>query len=188
MYKNYPIIVSLFISMMLCGCGNSQNQSASIEKSIPAKISEATSVAEACNLLNGTTWHYTENLSTSEIGCWLKVSFNNGQYVSYYAMPSDGKWTEGGRGEYEISEGRYSNTGEKYIAVNWKGKAKQEWLDYDAEFALTLDNFQLNVGSEQMDAIAHLNNINKYGFGGAAFRRTKYSATGVMDFGDYNWK
>lgn len=161
--------------------------------SIESKIKNVKTKVEAEKLINGTTWHYTENLSTSEIGNWIKVTFNNGKYITYYANPADGEWTKGGEGSYKIEEGRYSNTGEKYISVLWEGDMIVErMIPLSCEFALTLDNFQLNITSKMLDGISHMNNL----FSGMDFTSAHYSAatrkkanwTGQMKFGDYIWK
>lgn len=178
------------IVMLIQSCGNNETKqsiSQVPQKTIPEKIQEATSLQEVKNLIDGTTWHYTENLSTSKIGGWLKVIFNNGNYITYYAKPSDGKWTEGGRGQYEIKEGRYSNTGEKYYGVSWNGDMKFDWVTIPCEMIMTIDKdgFQLNVGSSLMRGMNSLT----MGIQGAAYYNATHNQTytGSMEFGDYSW-
>lgn len=182
------------IAIIMPSCGNKENTSQQIvpqknipQKTIPQKIQEANSVQEIKNLIDGTTWHYTENLSNSQIGGWLKVTFKNGEYITYYAQPSDGKWTEGGRGKYEVSEGRYSNTGTKYYAVSWKGDMNIAPFTIPCEMTMTMDKdgFQLNVGSSLMNGMNSLTMGIKEG---AYYNAThKNVFTGVMEYGDYKW-
>ena len=164
-----------------------QNQTSTPQKSIPERIMEATAQEEVSSLLNGTTWHYTEDLSKSEIGGWLKVVFNDGQYTTYYANPSDGAWTEGGRGTYNVSEGRYANTGGKYFAVSWEGTMKFDYLEIPCEMTMTIDKagFQLNVGSSLMRG---MNNLTM-GIQEGAYYNATHNQTykGMMEFGDYSW-
>ena len=176
---------------LLTNCSKSKNTQsvAVIEKPIPEKLMESQNIKEISNLLNGTTWHYTEDLTTSEIGGWLKVKFNNGQFVTYYATPQDGKWTEGGRGKYEVSEGRYANTGEKYYAVSWEGKMMFDRLDLPCEMVMTIGKkgFQLNVTSSVFNAMKAITmGVNEAAYYAATHKDQVFS--GRMEFGDYEWK
>ena len=130
-------------------------------------------------MLNGTTWHYTQNLDDSEIGCWLKVEFKDGNYTSYYALPSEGKWTKDTSGAFEIHEGRYANTGKRYISVYYKGNIKnpQLGLAIPCEIEFTTDNFQLNVHSPQIDAVLY----------DGRGRIKRIDMKGTMEYGDYAW-
>lgn len=146
------------------------------------KLKAAKTVAEVKKLIDGTTWHSTENLDNSEIQCWVKVVFKGGNYISYYAFPSDGKWTEGGRGAYTVEEGRYSNTGKKYISVNWVGKinGKGEFITVALPFEMSLSytgtNFQLAVHSRANDALTSPS--------GHMITKIYYA---TMEYGDYKW-
>ena len=153
-----------------------------VEKSVDQKIREAKTVAEVRRLIDGTTWHYTEDLSYSKIGCWLKVVFRGGQYTCYYAKPSDGKWTKSKSGTYKIEEGRYSNTGEKYISVKWDGDIFAEFMAVPCEFEMTTDNFTVHVFSSFTD---HMNTALHGHYYTATRGRTHGS--GQMEFGDYTW-
>lgn len=149
-----------------------------IEAPIDVQIQNAKTPEEVRTLLNGTTWHYAENLSKSEIEGWFKVRFEGDNYIAYTALPSDGVWTETERGKYKISEGRFSNTGEKYICVEWKSKLKVDYLDIPCEFALATNNFQVRVTSSFLDGMSRINNI---------YSTKHYAKYGVMGFGDYVW-
>lgn len=159
------------------------NHTVAVEKSLEQKIREAQTVEEVRKLLNGTTWHYTENLSNSQIGCWLKVEFRNGQYTSYYASPSDGHWTKSKTGTYSIDEGRYSNTGTKYIAVEWEGDIFASYTTIPCEFKMTTDDFELHLFSSFLD---HINTSLHGYYYNAEHGGTHY--TGKMEFGDYLWQ
>lgn len=141
--------------------------------SIESKLKNVTSVEDARRLIDGTTWHYTGNLSNSTVGCWLKVTFKDGKYTTYHALPSDGKWTFGGEGTYKIEENRYSDTGRKYIAVRWDGEmiVQGTYLSLPFEYYLTLDIFKLDVISNLMYSMGYKN----------------YKSSAQMEFGDYNW-
>lgn len=157
------------------------------EETVPEKIAEANSVQEISNLIDGTTWHYTENLKYSDIGCWLKVEFHNGSYTTYYAHPTDGEWTEGGRGSYEVGEGRFSDSGEKYYRIDWKGDMKFNYIKIPCEMTLSIseDGFQLHVGSSLM---RHANALTM-GANASAYYNATHNQTysGKMEFGDYTW-
>ncbi len=165
---------------------NSQINGTTKENKIVTEIQEVKTVKEAGKLINGTTWHHTENLSTSKIKCWVKVSFKNGRFTSYYAKPSDGKWTQGGSGNYKISEGRFANTGTKYISVCWKDEMKLDGrINYPCEFYFVLNDFQLHIGSEFMDGLARMNDY----FKGDYFNvRNQIDIAVEMEFGDYSWE
>lgn len=149
-----------------------------IEDPIDEKIKNAKTIEDVRTLLNGTTWHYTENLNDSQIEGWFKVRFEGNNYIAYTALPSDGIWTETERGQYKISEGRFSNTGEKYICVEWKSKLKVDYLDIPCEFALTTNNFQVRVTSSLLDGMSRIENI---------YSTKHYAKYGIMEFGDYVW-
>lgn len=148
-------------------------------KTTEEKIKEATTTEEVRKLLNGTTWHYTENLDNSEIGCWLKVEFKDGKYTSYYALPSEGKWTKDTSGSFELNEGRYANTGNRYISVYYKGNIKnpQLGLTIPSEIEFTTDDFQLNVHSPKIDAVLYN--------GRGMIKRIDLK--GTMEYGDFSW-
>lgn len=143
------------------------------EKTLDEKIKEAKTIEEIKELIDGTTWHYTENTSNSQIGFWIKVEFKDGYYTNYYASPSDGKWTLKGQGVYKIEEGRFSNSGEKYIAVKWEGGGYNGW---PSKFALIPANCQLAVTSA-VPSLDRLNNPYKI----------EEPSYGIMEFGDYSW-
>lgn len=147
--------------------------------SVEDKIKNAKTIEDVRNNLNGTIWHYTENLDNSDIGCWIKVEFNNGRYTSYYALPSEGKWTQDKTGTYEIQEGRYSNTGERFIVVLWEGNIKNPHLGLTipCEMALTTDDFKINIHSSHIDAVL---------YNGRGMKK-QIIMKGQMEFGDYFW-
>lgn len=193
MNKILFLSIILFTMMVIPSCGNNGRHETTDEepiipqKTIPELLQEATNVQEIPNLIDGTTWHYTENLNNSEIGGWLQVTFNNGQYITYYANPTDGKWTEGGRGQYDISEGRYSNTGEKYYGISWNGDMKFDWATIPCEMTMTINNdgIQLNVTSSFMKG---LNSLTMGVRQGAYYNATHNQVyKGKMEFGEYSW-
>ena len=152
----------------------SKTSEESSSKTTYDKLSIVSSVEEAKSLIDGTTWHYTENTDISEIGFWIKVEFSNGSYKSYYAKPSDGTWTKGGEGQYQIEEGRFSNTGGKYIAVKWEGG---DCYGLPADYTLVLNNCQLKVVSQMPPSTDAYYNMYHPNASGAGF----------MELGDYEW-
>ena len=191
MSKTITILLSISCGLLFFSCNSRNNtttesdssslDSPTVQEEISTedKVKNAKSTDEVRKNLNGTIWHYTENLDNSDIGCWIKVEFNNGKYTSYYALPSDGKWTQDKSGNYELKEGRYSNTGEKYISVHWEGNIKnpQLGLAIPCEMAFTTDNFQLNVHSPQIDAVL---------YNGRGMIK-QIIMKGQMEYGDYVW-
>lgn len=169
-------------SARLCGWRSDNETEAvavvEIEDPIDVKIQNAKTIEDVRTLLNGTTWHYTENLSTSKIEGWFKVRFEGEKYIAYTALPSDGRWTETERGNYKIREGRFSDTGEKYICVEWKSKLKVNYLEVPCEFALVTGNFQVRVTSSFLDGMSRISNI---------YSTAHYAKYGLMEFGDYEW-
>ena len=142
------------------------------EREKPTRLKAVKSVEEARELIGGTVWHYTKNTSDSDdqFGFWFKVAFHaDGTYTHYRAKPSDGVWTKDKEGTYEIAEGRYDNTGEKYIAVKWQGGGA---YGLPCKFALTLDNFQVAVSTFAPDYRGLLESKIYYG---------------QMTYGDYEW-
>lgn len=119
MKKTISIILLFIVSVIVISCDVNNNKIK--EEAITEKLEKVNSVEEFKKLLNGTTWHYTEPLNSSKIGCWLKVEFSGDEYTFYYANPSDGKWTMDNKGKFEISESRYHNTGEKFYKVTFEG-------------------------------------------------------------------
>ena len=119
--------------------------------------------------------------SNSQIGCWLKVEFKDGQYTSYYAQPDDGKWTKDQSGSFEIKEGRYSNTGERYISVCYDGNIvlPQIGTTIPCKIQITTDNFQLNVQSNYLTMLDRMSGGSGVGH--------HMNLTGTMKYGDYSW-
>ena len=137
-----------------------------MEKSITLNnLKNVKSVNEFEELIDGTTWHFTQNLNKTEIPCWIMVTFDNGKYKTYYANPSDGYWTEGGNGEYVVEESRYSNTGEKFYVIVWEGQMQLiKGFDISGTFALT-----------------HNGEFYIHPFVGPV-------VSGIMEYGNYEWK
>lgn len=193
MHKIIPKLLSLFSAVLFLSCNGGNNtdsisdsnsisdNNATIQQeiSVEDEVRTAKSIDEVKRTLNGTTWHYTENLDDSDIGCWIKVEFNNGKYTTYYALPSEGKWTQDKSGTYELKEGRYTNTGKKYVSVHWEGNIKnpQLGMTIPCEMGFTTDNFQLNVHSPQIDAVL---------YNGRGMIK-QIIMKGQMEFGDYSW-
>ncbi|MCD7721666.1 MAG: TM2 domain-containing protein [Prevotellaceae bacterium] len=171
-------VVLVFVSIMLqivARCAGGGNTETASTQSLEQSLQNVTTVEEAERLIDNTTWHYTADTSSDDIGFWVKVTFKNGRYTSYYANPSDGRWTQQGEGAYEIKEDRYSNTGEKYISVHWDGGG---YNGFPCKYALVLNNFQFAVTSA-------VPAINPYSYSHRF--ETPSPDYGFMELGDYEW-
>lgn len=151
------VIISIIIAIVIIGCcilfailqgqEKDSNQITQQSRDIPtieANLQNVTTIQDAKQLIEGTVWEHTVNTDESELGYWVKVEFANGRYKTFYMNPSDEDWTNGGEGVYEIKDGKFSNTGEKYIAVYWEGGGCLGW---PMKYALVLNNFQITATS-----------------------------------------
>lgn len=81
-----------------------------------------------CNTIEGVrefiqnkVWTYTDPIEEGEkFNMWCRIVFKDGKVYYYQVSPSKGKWGEPHICDYTIEEGRYSNTGEKYVAIRWE--------------------------------------------------------------------
>lgn len=161
--NNKKGIIIAVIVVVIIGCGvlfailqgrgqeKDSNQITQQTRDIPtieASLQNVTTIQDAKQLIEGTVWEHTVNTDESELGYWVKVEFANGRYKTFYMNPSDDDWSNGGEGTYEIKEGKFANTGEKYIAVYWEGGG---YLGWPTKYALVLNNFQITVQSALPD-------------------------------------
>ena len=51
----------------------------------------------------------------------------------YEVFPSDGEWGEPKVYSYTVVEGRYANTGQKYIGLEWEGSLGGKWTFIPAD-------------------------------------------------------
>lgn len=152
------------------------------EKDIPLerKLRNAKSKEEVEQLINGTTWHYTEPRGGSSMSAWVQVEFNNGRFTCYSAQPSDGRWTQTGSGTYKVSEGRFDNTGEYYVSIDWNADYKYiSTGTIPCQFSFYPINRQIDVRCEMLD-------MANRGITGNYYAAPTYE-TGTMTLGDYNW-
>lgn len=156
-------IIIAIVVVVIIGCGvlfailqgrgqeKDSNQITQQTRDIPtieASLQNVTTIQDAKQLIEGTVWEHTVNTDESELGYWVKVEFANGRYKTFYMNPSDEGWTNGGEGAYKIKEGKFANTGEKYVAVHWEGGGYKGW---PMKYALVLNNFQITVQSAVPD-------------------------------------
>ena len=151
-------LIMAVVAVVIIGCGvlfallgerNAESKGETLDiPSIETRLRNVGTIQDARLLIEGTVWEHTVNTDESELGYWLKVEFANGRYKSFYMLPSDDGWTYGGEGSYEITEGKFSNTGERYIAVHWEGKGYSGW---PMKYALVLNNFQVTAVSSVPD-------------------------------------
>ena len=78
---------------------------------------------EIISNLNGSVWTFTEpvNVFSNVLleSRWTRLEFKNGKVYIQRALPSDGSWGDPETKDYEVFDGRYSDTGEKYAAVKF---------------------------------------------------------------------
>lgn len=146
--------------------------------SLKEKLRQAKTKEEVVRLINGTTWYCTD---ASTLSGWLQVKFRNGRYIFYSAAPSDGKWTQTGSGTYTVSEGHFSDTGKKYVSIEW-----------ECEFKIMRSGtipceFYFFPAEEQIDVTCHtLYRANRAIGNYSPFTRERvYSAR--MHQGEYKW-
>ena len=175
------IIVAFYVITIATLASESSGSSAS-GSGIKHKLQTATTIEEARELIDGTVWHYTKNTSDpdDQIGFWMKVEFHGDTYTHYRADPSDGEWEKVREGTYEIVEERYSNTGEKYIAVKWDGSETLLPL----QISLSLETFRFAATTKELSLPSP-----DYIYGNI-YRTPKPAQTryGYMELGDYEWE
>ena len=176
------IIVAFYIIVIIATLASESSGSSASGSSIKHKLQTATTIEEARELIDGTVWHYTKNTSDpdDQIGFWMKVEFHGDTYTHYRADPSDGKWEKVREGTYEIVEERYSNTGEKYIAVKWDGSETLLPL----QISLSLETFRFAATTKELSLPSP-----DYIYGNI-YRTPKPAQTryGYMELGDYEWE
>ncbi len=150
--------------------------------SVEAQLRTATSVDEVEKLINGTTWHSTPNLTTSNMEGWVQVKFSQGTFSCYTANPSDGKWTYAGSGRYDIGEGRFANTGEKYVYISWKADYKvSPSMKLPCTYTFIPLNRQINVACDMLYHAMRGLSGDYYGDAG------NNGNVGMMVLGEYHW-
>ena len=96
------------IGVLLCLCSFISCVSNGSESS--AKIS---SIEDTQKHINGKTY-----MATPRGDVWFKITFEGDNFTLWKALPSEGSWGEPAmRGTFNISEGRYSDTGQRYYMV-----------------------------------------------------------------------
>lgn len=151
-----------------------------MQHDLEEKLHQATTEEEVVNLINGTTWHCT---NASQLPGWLQVSFKNGHYTCYSATPSDGEWTQTGSGTYTVSEGRFANTGKKYVCIEWE-------CDFRIiKFKDTLPcEFRFFPINGQIDVYCHYAWRLNRALRGIQFNLDEEKpASGIMHLGEYKW-
>lgn len=72
--------------------------------------------------IEGTVWTYTRTIEKGDaLDVWVKMEFKGGKLYFYKVYPSEGTWGKPYEVDYTVEERRYSNTGNRYIGVYWKG-------------------------------------------------------------------
>lgn len=84
------------------------------------------------NNIEGTEWTYMKQFEGTG-DYWHRLSFKNGVVYHYEVFPSDGEWGEPKVYSYTVVEGRYANTGQKYIGLEWEGSLGGKWTFIPAD-------------------------------------------------------
>lgn len=139
------------------------------------KLREATTTDEVKKLLNGTTWHCLQNDRSGAMSWWTQVKFEGDNFICYTANPSDGHWTEAGRGSYKIGEGRFANTGEPYIYLSWNADGGKVLGGLTCEYLFIPTNRQFEFSCRTLQVVQG----DWYG--------DPIVEKGTMILGDYKW-
>lgn len=150
-------------------------------KSIPLerKLREAQNTDEVKKLLNGTTWHCLQNDRSGAMSWWTQVKFEGDNFICYTANPSDGHWTEAGRGSYEIGQGRFANTGEQYVYLTWTAEGGKVLAKLPCEYVFIPTNRQFEITCKALDSASRGISGNWYA--------PSTKETGTMILGEYEW-
>lgn len=86
------------------------------DHSVAGRIDKAKTAEELAQLIDGTTWHFTDPLGEMPEypPFWYTLSFNSGKVTMCMAKPNKGKWSSLDPVEYEIKEKRYGD-----IIIYW---------------------------------------------------------------------
>lgn len=76
--------------------------------------------------IEGTEWTYMDEFSGTG-DYWHRLQFKDGKVYHYEVFPSKGNWGEPTVSSYSIVEGRYGNTGQKYIGIEWEESLDSKW-------------------------------------------------------------
>lgn len=179
MNKKISILLLLIVSVIVISCDGKSNKTEkepTKKESITEKLEKVNNVEEFKKMLDGTTWHYTEPIDNSEIGCWIKLEFKGNEYTSYYARPSDGEWTLSKKGIFDVDEKRYANTGEKFYLAICEGEIiGATGSRFTAPANIYFTNYsEFYVSSEVVNAV--LGN-----------RKNKPMYSSKAEYGDYSW-
>jgi hypothetical protein len=85
-----------------------------LQKKVKKDPSTISSIEEAKAFIEGKTFMATP---AGADNLWFKASFSNGSFTLYTATPQIGTWGEAHRGTYEMGQGRYRDTGQKFFYV-----------------------------------------------------------------------
>jgi len=100
------IIIVISVGFSSCG-GGSGNSNRGVS---PSSISSA---EEAKNYIEGKTF-----TATPSGNMWYKVSFSNGSYTLWTALPQSGHWGDPqSKGSCSVKENRFADNGQKYYYV-----------------------------------------------------------------------
>ena len=102
---------------MLSACNNNSEYNDSESQYEPSQAEKYATIESTRKYIENTTWTYTERGANF----WYKLEFKNGKVYEYMSFPAKGEWGEPYKifTSYEIEERRFSDTGEKFIAVSF---------------------------------------------------------------------
>lgn len=126
--KGVPLFVWIFIGsgliLLFIVLGKnvlkSSTQKVNGRDSSYSVVEDYNTVAKTRSLLDGSIWHFASPIGEKDMfNKWCKLVFRDGKLYYYEVSPSEGDWGEPTVCDYTIEEKRYSDTGERFISVNW---------------------------------------------------------------------
>jgi len=119
--KRIVFIILCYGIMFTTSCNFGANTKKSDTETKPAIAYGVipSSLESAKEQIKNTTW-----VASPRGESWFKVFFKgDGTYTCWYAEPGNGEWCNTPiTGNYEVREGRYSDTGERFYAVPFDSK------------------------------------------------------------------
>ena len=113
--------------LIFAGCKRKGYEAELFEEWIEYKKAKCSTIEGVREFIQNEVWTYTDPIEEGEkFNMWCRIVFKDGKVYYYQVSPSKGEWGEPHICDYTIEEGRYSNTGEKYVAIRWKAS----WGNY----------------------------------------------------------
>lgn len=113
-YAAILIVVSVILYM------HHKCQTSTVDTQLTTTERDFSTVEKARQNIEGTIWTYTKVIGEDDtFNLWCRLVFRDGKLLYQAVSPSRGDWGEPTVCDYTIDEERYSNTGERFIAIHW---------------------------------------------------------------------